>query len=226
MSDLTTCIGPECSRPATLKWAGLCAGHDSQRRAGKNLTPIKARRKRSPNAVCATDSCESLTRARGYCFTCYHRHRVNGTLEGYLPRGSTALRDDRGRKRCTTCAVWKTEGEVRSNRGAKDGLQNACADCVRERRSARTRERLYGISSDDYEAMMEAQGGACLICGDNSPFNWSVDHDHSCCAGEATCGACVRAILCGHCNIALGYIRDNADTARSMAKYLDAMEVA
>lgn len=69
----------------------------------------------------------------------------------------------------------------------------------------------YGITIDDYDALMEAQGNACAICGGReSRFvrkevarlrSLSVDHDHE--TGE------VRGLLCGDCNVGLGAFRDD-----------------
>lgn len=78
--------------------------------------------------------------------------------------------------------------------------------------------RKYGISIADYEAMLEAQGGGCAICSGTSAGRkghnrMHVDHDHD--TGQ------VRGLLCHHCNTALGLVKDNADTLRRMADYLE-----
>lgn len=49
-----------------------------------------------------------------------------------------------------------------------------------------------------------------------------VDHDHQCCPSDSlSCGKCVRGLLCYYCNWAAGQLRDNPDTARSLANYLE-----
>jgi hypothetical protein len=76
-------------------------------------------------------------------------------------------------------------------------------------------KRRYGIGSDDVEAMIEAQGGLCAICGEAPPAH--VDHDHG-------TGA-VRGILCFNCNGGLGQFRDRVDILRNAIEYLEGRDV-
>lgn len=77
----------------------------------------------------------------------------------------------------------------------------------------------YGLSWDQYLDILNGQGGACLGCDKPGPDQ--VDHDHSCCPGKKSCGKCVRGILCGGCNLALGSVNDSLDTIMGLAAYLD-----
>lgn len=82
----------------------------------------------------------------------------------------------------------------------------------------------YKVSRVDYDAMWANQDGLCAGCGtglltlNRAPH---VDHDHSCCSGKIACGKCVRGLLCSRCNIVLGQARDNPDTLRRLADYLE-----
>jgi len=49
----------------------------------------------------------------------------------------------------------------------------------------------------------------------------TVDHDHSCCPAHTSCGACVRGMLCIHCNAAEGMIRSDPAIANALAAYLN-----
>lgn len=88
-----------------------------------------------------------------------------------------------------------------------------------------SRQYRYGISEDEYQKMLGDQGGVCAVCGAEDPGctgrSWAVDHDHSCCSGNRTCGKCNRGILCQPCNAALGMAKDNPDILRKLAEYLE-----
>jgi hypothetical protein len=76
----------------------------------------------------------------------------------------------------------------------------------------------YGISLDQYDEMLSAQGGVCAICGDPPCGNYSqlylqVDHCH-------TTGR-VRGLLCGPCNLGLGSLKDSPKLLRLAAEYLE-----
>lgn len=74
----------------------------------------------------------------------------------------------------------------------------------------------YGITSDEWEALFASQGRRCPSCNTDSPTGkrpWHVDHCHA--TGK------IRAILCHGCNTALGLIKDNPDTLRSLADYVE-----
>lgn len=60
--------------------------------------------------------------------------------------------------------------------------------------------------------------GICEIC--NRKSNLRIDHDHSCCEGERSCGDCVRGALCHDCNTGLGKFMDSTHVLASAMKYL------
>ena len=76
----------------------------------------------------------------------------------------------------------------------------------------------YGITLQEYDDMLVAQDYKCAACGTmNTTFSngkrFHVDHDHK--TGE------VRGLLCGHCNVTLGHIKDDLTTLRNLIKYLE-----
>jgi len=72
-------------------------------------------------------------------------------------------------------------------------------------------KRLYGISIDDYEAMVNSQNGQCKICSVHLEQP-CVDHDHE--TGR------VRGLLCSFCNRAIGLLHDDPQLCISAASYL------
>jgi hypothetical protein len=77
----------------------------------------------------------------------------------------------------------------------------------------RHRARRYGLSLQDYRAILERQGNACAIC--KMPAKpLCVDHCHA--TGK------VRGFLCRNCNLGLGNYNDNPDLHRAGAAYLEA----
>lgn len=75
----------------------------------------------------------------------------------------------------------------------------------------------YGMTLEDYERLLAAQGNACAICktdaGTQSHGRLQVDHCHS--TGE------VRGLLCGRCNRGLGMFSDSPDALKAALRYLD-----
>ena len=78
----------------------------------------------------------------------------------------------------------------------------------------------YGITPDEYLTLLKEQQYKCYICKKKTEKRLSVDHNNACCAGEKSCGNCIRGLLCFECNIALGMVKDNVDTLQSMIDYL------
>ena len=72
----------------------------------------------------------------------------------------------------------------------------------------------YGLTLEQYEAMVEYQDHKCKICGipetensldkNGNPKRLSIDHDHE--TGQ------IRGLLCNPCNTALGSFRDNVES--------------
>lgn len=82
----------------------------------------------------------------------------------------------------------------------------------RSRATARHRERKYGMPSEQFDALLRAQRGACAVC--RLPFTSTahVDHDHE--TGR------VRGLLCLGCNHTEGFIRKIGLTPRQFSALL------
>lgn len=74
----------------------------------------------------------------------------------------------------------------------------------------------YGLTLEDVDAMFDAQGGRCAICGTEAPGDrykkFHVDHCHT--TGK------VRGMLCGQCNRGIGALGDDPDRVQRAADYL------
>ncbi len=108
---------------------------------------------------------------------------------------------------------------------------NKCAPCKKEyaHRSARhlapeakkkrhaylLRTR-YGLSSEEYEALLRAQEGLCALCKqcESRDRRLSVDHDHE--------NGKVRGLLCDDCNKGLGLLGDSTERLSIALAYLKA----
>jgi hypothetical protein len=89
-------------------------------------------------------------------------------------------------------------------------------------------QKKYGINKEKFIALLNSQNGKCKICEVNLRLSgkiggdkFNIDHDHTCCAANKSCGKCIRGILCGSCNMGLGSMKDNSNLLRLAANYLD-----
>lgn len=134
-------------------------------------------------------------------------------------------------KRCGKCKAAKAESEFGKDAARDDGLQPYCKPC-RCKLSRRAyyanpekahRDNLrarYGITREQYDVMLQTQGGKCAICrraerarGPNGPSRrLAVDHCH-------TTGR-VRGLLCQGCNLGLGGFEDSEASLLAASAYL------
>jgi hypothetical protein len=134
---------------------------------------------------------------------------------------------------CLDCkrARERAYGRAYRDRHPEQKRQNARKyvrkDSVRRQRSALTLQGKYGLTPEQFEAKLAAQGGKCPFCPDGAEIStWDVDHDHMCCPGSQTCGKCLRDILCHKHNIGLGYWEDDPDLLRRAAEYIETWRAA
>jgi hypothetical protein len=123
-------------------------------------------------------------------------------------------------KRCSKCDTVKSVEDF--YKSSARGTQAWCKPCTREyRRATRAqnarlaRLRNYGLTADEFDALMQDQGGRCASCEDDfgpAAHDVHVDHCHQ--SGK------VRGILCRHCNIALGHLRDDPVRILSLHTYI------
>lgn len=108
--------------------------------------------------------------------------------------------------RCKRCAMAKA-GKSRTTHGLTVKV-NRVKDSIYKR------QRAYGLSASQFNAMVKKQKSLCVIC--KLPAKGKqlhVDHCHT--TGK------VRGLLCSSCNLALGMFKDNPRLLRRAASYLE-----
>ncbi|MBV9285432.1 MAG: endonuclease VII domain-containing protein, partial [Acidimicrobiia bacterium] len=95
------------------------------------------------------------------------------------------------------CAVKWAQDNPERYRATQQRYKDSGAKAKSNRKSHLKRK--YGLTEQQYQAMLVAQDGLCAICQERPAVH--VDHDHA--TGR------VRALLCFNCNGALGHMLDN-----------------
>lgn len=116
---------------------------------------------------------------------------------------------------CNVCKKSKPRSDFHKNRSTGTGLVSYCKACAYVRNIG-IKYKVFNM-----EELLRACGNKCEIC--KKPFNSTphIDHDHSCCTSDYTCGKCFRGLLCGNCNYGLGHFKDSPEALREAANYLE-----
>lgn len=80
-----------------------------------------------------------------------------------------------------------------------------------ERVNLEKKLRRYGLTRDEYFALVADHAGRCGICGEAASLH--IDHDHV--SGR------VRGLLCQPCNMGLGCFEDDPDLLGKAIAWLD-----
>lgn len=128
--------------------------------------------------------------------------------------------EERRRRKAEYSRRWHAANGERA-RDASRRYRERNTDRVKARNAAEKFMR-HNITADIYQAQLAAQGGCCAICGTTEPGapRFHIDHDHSCCSGEGSCGKCLRGLLCRSCNMGIGLLKDNPSVLASAVEYL------
>lgn len=149
----------------------------------------------------------------------------NQARDAFRNEHSRAAREA-DRQTCRVCCERKPRAEMARSKDAG----NICKKCL----TAKTRawasqhrsvwdrttwashlRRKFGITHEQYDAMLVKQGGRCAICrvlSTESPKRFHVDHNHA--------TGVVRGLLCYRCNTGLGVFLDDISRLKSAIKYL------
>jgi hypothetical protein len=181
--------------------------------------------------MCKIDGCSNKVRVRNLCGRHWNAEQygmcVNscptpasskkGICPNCMKRGGAPTRHNIGsvvnNDKQFWCVMCKEVKPIEDRSSHKNRCNVHQAQLRRESWLRRT----YNITIDDYNRMSV---DGCNSCGDK-PKVLMVDHDHSCCGGNKSCGACVRGVLCGSCNSGIGHAKDDPSRLRKMAGYLE-----
>jgi hypothetical protein len=123
-------------------------------------------------------------------------------------------------RRCTHCHLDKEESLFYRAKHTKTGLQSWCKECTRVavKKNSFKEWKLrsyYGLTEEQYRTMHDEQKGVCWICKqpESDPRkSLSVDHCHETLK--------IRGLLCGTCNRALGFFKDDPLLVARALEYL------
>lgn len=158
--------------------------------------------------------------------TAEHNGKISASL---LARGVGASTE----KVCPRCrkSLPRSEFEIRWN-GHTDSY---CAPCERAYNAERQRQyvrahpelrtriqrcnrrvklKRFGLSLEQYEAMVEQQNGLCAICMQPPRNGRALDVDH-CHKSQR-----VRGLLCSPCNLMIGLVAESVEHLAAMVAYL------
>lgn len=146
-------------------------------------------------------------------------------------------------RHCNRCGLDKPRSEFYAEKN-RPVLSSRCKECDRRRSAdwnrcnperhsenqrrhtrkpnSKTYQRRYllmakfGITPEQYDAMLASQDGKCAICSSDNPGGrgryFHVDHDHS--TGR------IRGLLCHGCNTGIGLLRDDPSILSAALAYL------
>lgn len=135
------------------------------------------------------------------------------------------------KKICKECLRKLPLGCFHKHKSCAYGVRSECKDChnkvsrVRSKKytknnPAKRRSTIlkskYGISLEEYNAMLKKQNRLCKICGHSDPGPkgvFAVDHCHA--TGK------VRGLLCYLCNMGLGSFRDSVSVLKAAIRYIE-----
>lgn len=115
---------------------------------------------------------------------------------------------------CKKCNREMLNEYYDTEKGKKAANNKYMRNKIKYKNSKLLRE--YGISLDEYNLILENQGGGCAICGRTEEENGkmlAVDHDHVTLKN--------RAILCASCNLVIGFIEKNNLDIEDIKNYIN-----
>jgi len=140
-------------------------------------------------------------------------------------------------KICKKCNIEKPINNFGKNNRTKDRFANLCKACdsvrvsewqknnsIKYKESLKKRRfKRHNTTEENCIKLYVLQNKSCSMC--NVKFDLdslNIDHDHSCCPGQYSCGSCIRGLLCSPCNLFLGMYEKNPKSLKGLIKYINA----
>lgn len=133
-------------------------------------------------------------------------------------------------KTCRICLESKPLSSFGKDSAGKDHKRSYCKPCdqarakkwkdsnkekIAEYNAHYKREYTYGLSKEDYLVLLETQDNKCAICNTDQKElarKLVVDHCHT--------TKKVRGLLCSHCNVGIGMLKENENNLMAAIQYL------
>ena len=139
--------------------------------------------------------------AKGLCSWCYKKSMMAAWPSE--KREAKRHRSNEYRNR------WREEIKVRAREWYHTSQKSPKFDPLKARKMVISTR--YGLKPEDVAAAIERQSGKCAICRE-TPSELVVDHCHK--------TDRFRSMLCRHCNLVIGYARENPQILAASIAYL------
>lgn len=126
----------------------------------------------------------------------------------YICRSCTSARQQARKERIGLDTYRKTAARQAKERRLRDPYK------YRLDKFAYRLRKQYGMTLEEYHALIAKQGGGCAICREELSSDFQVHTDHCHQSGK------VRGVLCQKCNLGLGHFRDDTKLLRAAIGYL------
>jgi hypothetical protein len=147
-------------------------------------------------------------------------HKVNATPEQIARNNAASLkwaRSARGKKISKAKEQTPERKAMRARyRRTERGKESLARGKLKYRMKegvwmAKERAAQYGLTVEELKRLL-AIGCYAPGCGKTEKLH--IDHDHSCCNRQGSCGNCVRGALCASHNLYLGHLEKQPEFAR------------
>lgn len=132
--------------------------------------------------------------------------KISNSKKTKCPKGHPYFTKPDGSRGCHKCLSASAKRWRKKN---KDKLKPKSPEQNRRRHL----KRRYGITEEDYIAMVIRQFNVCGICDEPAINKLVIDHCHS--------TGTVRGLLCEKCNKGIGHLNDSISILQAAIKYLN-----